>query len=593
MNTRILGIAPYEGMQVLMKQIAAQRNDIDLTVVVGDLETGAALVQKYAEDDFDVIISRGGTAELVRNATGLPVIEANITVYDILRALKLAENYTNKYAMVAFPSITKEAQFIVSLLQSNIDIFTIHNEVEGYEILSRLSRENYQMVLCDMITSSLSQRFGLTSILITSGTESIEDAFDRAIQTVADYKQYTLQTDYYKLILEENPNDVFVFNDKLELIYSNRSFPFDTLILDYLKKKAPELEESGAKKYHLEVDGLLLAINGLFRRLNDKEFYIYYMNSLKIPLSLTKHGIRYINKEDAYDKFYNSFYGITHSSHDLALSIEEYAGTSQPIMILGESGTGKDQMARLMYARGPLSCNPMAIIDCARLNTKGWTFLTENNNSPLSDTNITIYIRFMDLLPEKQFRELFSIISDLKLYKRNRMIFTFSYGENGSISPQCQQIVNHYCCLTIHIPPLRSHLSEISNLISIYVSNLNLQLAKEVIGLEPQALTLLQNYDWPDNYNQFKRILTELVTLTTTPYIKADTTAKILKREKLHSAPASQECPFDLTKTLEEINLEIAQKVLAEENGHQAATAKRLGISRSTLWRMLQKAENL
>lgn len=237
MNTRILGIAPYEGMQVLMKQIAAQRNDIDLTVVVGDLETGAALVQKYAEDDFDVIISRGGTAELVRNATGLPVIEANITVYDILRALKLAENYTNKYAMVAFPSITKEAQFIVSLLQSNIDIFTIHNEVEGYEILSQLSRENYQMVLCDMITSSLSQRFGLTSILITSGTESIEDAFDRAIQTVADYKQYTLQTDYYKLILEENPNDVFVFNDKLELIYSNRSFPFDTSILDYLKKR--------------------------------------------------------------------------------------------------------------------------------------------------------------------------------------------------------------------------------------------------------------------------------------------------------------------------------------------------------------------
>ena len=588
-KTKILGIAPYEGMQVLMNQIALQRNDIDLMVVVGDLEEGSALAQKYADDDFDVIISRGGTAELIRQKSDLPVIEVTISVYDILRAIKLAENYTNKYALVGFPSITQEATFISSLLQYNIDIFTIHNEQEGIKVLSGLAQEGYQMVLCDMITNSLSHRYGLTSILITSGSESIQDAFNRAVQTVSDYKQYTLWTDFYKLVLEENPTYIFVFDDNKEMIYFSRNYSFSKIVIEEMKKRIPELITDTVKKYHQEDNGLILAVSGLCKKLGGKNHYIYYINPRKVPLALTKNGIRYIDKDEAFDKFFNSFYGIAHSSHNLEMSIDEYANASQPIMILGEGGTGKDQMARLIYAKSPLSNNPLAIIDCARINTKAWTFLTEHNNSPLSDTNTTIYIRSMEILSEDQFNELFSIIRDLNLYKRNRMIFTFSYGDDGNITPRCRHLINHYSCLTMHIPPLRNRLGEIPNLVSLYISNLNIQLAKEIIGLEAKGLELLQNYDWPDNFNQFKRILNELVTVTTTPYIKAVTVAEILRKEKPQFPSITGECPFDLTKTLEEINLEIVQRVMAEENGHQTAAANRLGISRSTLWRMLQK----
>lgn len=593
MKTKILGIAPYEGMQVLMKQIAAQRDDIDLTVVVGDLEIGAELARKYEKEDFDVIISRGGTAELIRKTSSLPVIEVTITIYDILRALKLAENYTSKYAMVGFPSITKDAQFLSSLLQYDIDIYTIHNEAEGSDILSHLSQEGYQMVLCDMITNSLSKHFGLTSILITSGTESIQEAFSHALKTVSDHKQYAFQTDFYKSILEENTGYIFVFNEQEEMVYFNKNYSFSKKVIDEMRKRIPELSVSGTRKYYHEDDGLILAINGTCKVINTKTYIIYYVNPRKVPLALTKNGIRYINKEEAFDRFFNSFYGITHSSHNIQMSIQEYAESPNPMMILGEGGTGKDQMARLLYFKSPLSCNPLAIIDCARINTKGWSFLTEHNNSPLSDTNTTIYIRSLEVLPENQFHELFSIIRDLNLYKRNRMLFTFSYDDDGNITDRCKQIINHYSCLTMHIPPLRKHLYEIPNLVSLYINSLNVQLAKEIIGLDPKAMELLQNYDWPGNYNQFKRILNELVTITTTPYIQQETVAGILRKENTHFVSSIRDLPFDLSKTMEEMNLEIAQRVLAEENGHQAATALRLGISRSTLWRMLQKIQQI
>lgn len=90
---RILGIAPYEGMKSIMLKLAKDRDDIDLSVFVGDLHKGAEIARKNFHEDFDIIISRGGTAELIGAITPLPVIEIALSVYDILRAIKMAENF--------------------------------------------------------------------------------------------------------------------------------------------------------------------------------------------------------------------------------------------------------------------------------------------------------------------------------------------------------------------------------------------------------------------------------------------------------------------------------------------------------------------
>ncbi len=108
--------------------------------------------------------------------------------------------------------------------------------------------------------------------------------------------------------------------------------------------------------------------------------------------------------------------------------------------------------------------------------------------------------------------------------------------------------------------------------------------------MESTAVKLLQSYDWPYNYDQFKRIINELVSAAEKPYIDAASVSKLLHKElpsrtSLHSS-------LNLNRTLEEINLEILQIILAKVNGNQSAAAKQLGISRTTLWRMLQKMDS-
>lgn len=115
-RTRILGIAPYDGMRTAMENAAQAYPNVLLDVQTGDLDEGQAIVQNIPPNTYDCIISRGGTADLIRRVTDLPVVDIQISVYDVLRAIKLAENYTDLYAIVGFPSVTESAHTLCSLL---------------------------------------------------------------------------------------------------------------------------------------------------------------------------------------------------------------------------------------------------------------------------------------------------------------------------------------------------------------------------------------------------------------------------------------------------------------------------------------------
>ena len=124
--THILGIAPYDGMQAAMERVAEEFPNVRLDAYTGDLEAGAAIVRSCQMDQYDVIISRGGTADRGREVTDLPVVSIQLSGYDVLRAIKMAENYSNLYAIVGFPSITQPAHTLCDLLRLDMDIITIH-----------------------------------------------------------------------------------------------------------------------------------------------------------------------------------------------------------------------------------------------------------------------------------------------------------------------------------------------------------------------------------------------------------------------------------------------------------------------------------
>ena len=106
-------------------------------------------------------------------------------------------------------------------------------------------------------------------------------------------------------------------------------------------------------------------------------------------------------------------------------------------------------------------------------------------------------------------------------------------------------------------------------------------------------MALLQSFQWPHNYTQFRRVLGDLAVTAPRQVITAESVRELLRKERHmgvfspHAENAN--APLDLNRTLDEIDQDVAQRVVEETGGNQTAAAKRLGISRTTLWRLLQK----
>lgn len=588
----IMGIAPYEAMKTMMQKLAEKRPEISLDVYVGDLKKGVEIAQQNFSSNYDVIISRGGTAEMVGKSTNIPVIEVGLSVYDILRAIKLAENYADRYAIIGFPSITSSAHLLCDLLQYNIDIVTIHSADEVEDTLRGLKQNGYRMILCDMIANTTAKKLGLNAILITSGNESIESAFDQAVKLSSSYIRVKEENRFLQDILRGESNHTIIFDSNKQLFFSTWEGDSRDEVLNMLRREIPEALECKSHKVFRNINGTLYSITSRICSQPSQDYVVFYMSSNKIPLTSSKYGIQFSSKDEVEDHLYNSFYGITGTLNDVQNFIDQAGQSSLPIMVTGEEGTGKDYAVQSIYTHSQLMHNPMITINCSLINDKSWSFLTNHYNSPLNDNNNTIFFKGIDKLPESRRKQLLSIIIDMNLCKRNHLIFSCVSSSEATISSKCLEFVNLLSCLTLHMRPLRECTDKIPTLSSLYLSSLNVILAKQIIGFEPEALAMMMHYDWPNNHMQFKRVLNELAVLTTTPYISTRDVKGMLGKEQASTAGSinhsENDTALNLNRRLDEITREIIRQVLAENGGNQSAAAKQLGISRTTLWRYLK-----
>lgn len=594
-KTNILSIAPYESMKTIMQKLADERDDINLDVFVGDLQKGVEIACRNHHSDYDVIISRGGTAQLINQITRIPVVEVGLSVYDILRVIKLSENYSGKYAIVGFPNITADAHLLCELLRYKIDIFTVYqeNEVEG--MLSDLIAQGYQMVLCDMITHTTAKRLGLNALLITSGKESISAALHQAVKLSTNYHILQSEKRFYLDILEGENDQIIILKEDGEVFFSTADEEQQPALYELLQKDLPSVLSGKMHKFFKNLNGTLYSFTCRTLSFLGEQYAVFYFSSNSVPFATSKYGIRFSNLQEEEDIFFNNFFSITNSSTTIRTAVQNINQTSFPVMISGETGSGKEQVARIIYSESRLCGNPLITANCTLLNERSWNYLTNHYNSPFNDNNNTIYLKDINALSNERRRQLLSIIIDTNLCRRNRMIFSYSCPTGQGLPADAMEFVNLLSCVTIHLPPLREHANEIPTLASLYLNMLNVSMTNQIIGLDPDALKLLQEYSWPYNYTQFKRILNELALVTTTPYIRAEHVSALLEKNKepmasvlSNAAKSEEKYSLDLDRPLCDITKEIIQIVLAETNGNQSAAAKKLGIGRSTLWRYLK-----
>lgn len=588
---RVLGIAPYEGIKTLMSSVVADYPQIDLTLFVGDMEQGLEIARSNFHGDYDVVISRGGTAKMLQKNLALPVIEIDISMYDILCALKLADGLPGKTAMVSFANITSSAHLLCDLMKYNMDIYTIDSAEAVEPTLRQLQKNDYQSILCDMISNTTAKRLGLNSFLITSGVDSIRKAFDQALLLCRSQQRLRDENQFFRQLIQGQIGQTMVFDQDGNLFLSTLDDPKPEL-LELLRRDLPESQLGAERRITRNLGRMLYAIRARRISTGSLTYTAFFFDARKTPLSPNQVGIRFSTRPEAENAFYSSIFSFAGSISDYQQDIEHISQSTAPVMVTGEDGTGKESIVSVLYMRSPLRNAPLVSINCSLLNDKSWAFLLEHHNSPLADQGNTLYFASIDALSEERRQQLLAVLSEMDVCRRNRVIFSCVCQPGEYTSAVGSLFMDKLCCLSLYLPPLRQMAERIPALVNLSLSHLNVDLPRQIVGADPEAITLLQNFQWPHNYTQFRRVIGELAVTATGSLITAENVRQALRKERHVGAfsPCAENAaaPLNLNRTLDEISQDVARRVVEESGGNQTVAAKRLGISRTTLWRLLQ-----
>ena len=157
---------------------------------------------------------------MLKKVAKIPVIEIPFSQDSILHAIKLAETFQEKYAIVGYTAVTSTANRLKELLSLNLDIYTIHDIGEAAKVITSLKEQGYSIIISGLCIDYLIIQQGLKHIGITSKYEDIESIFRQMFPLIHFYLEQNQQLSFFSKILDYIEDDIMVIRDN-DMVFSS------------------------------------------------------------------------------------------------------------------------------------------------------------------------------------------------------------------------------------------------------------------------------------------------------------------------------------------------------------------------------------
>jgi len=641
MSYSIAFIAPYKKMGELFSEICQEFNK-KIIIKIGDLEEGARQAVELEEQGaIDVVISRGGTAIAIKKkVTNLPVVEVQISGFDLIRALHQARKETNKVAVVGFYPFTYGIKGLGDIMNIDIEILTLKENWYEHTLyvekkLKEIKKQGYNWIVGDNISVEIAERLGMNTVLVESGKEALMQSILEA-ERVAEVRKKELEKNKriksiidfaYEGIITVDQNGVIdTFNPQAVKIFEKEAYK---IIGKNVNKMFPEFDFSKITKIGQKIEGKIwtvgdikIAANIIPIRINDETVRTVVTFQKVSQIQKTEQKIReklYL-KGNVAENTFNDIIGQSQIFRNLKEEAKNYAQIDSPVLLYGETGTGKELFAQAIHNYSPRRNKSFVAFNCAALPEslleselfgyvrgaftgakkegkmglfeqahEGTIFLDE-----IGEISQNIQARLLRVLQEHKVRRLGDdkvIPVDVRIIASTNKKLIQLVKEN-KFRDDLYYRIN---VLNLDIPPLRERKEDISLLVSFFIKKCGYKFKKIVEGISEEGMQMLGNYDWPGNIRQLENIIERLVVRTDKNFIMTNLVKEIMKLQYgdgvIDNYQKQDNINYPLSGNLENIEKNIIKEIINEEKGNKVAAARRLGISRTTLWRKMNNKQ--
>lgn len=584
---RVLFIAPYHELVGVVGEVAQDYPEVEVTVHEGDLDEGLAAALGSFESNFDVVISRGGTAQLLEEEFSVPVIEVGVSIADLYESLLLHNPSGKRCAIVGFSNALETIGQFAEFADFDLDVFDVSFADELPLTLQDVLEGGYEVVLCDTFAWRRCTSAGLDAHLLASGPKSVAKAFDQALFLCRQTRALRERSNTLWQLIQNQQARLALFSTQGHLEFSNLTEGRRDL-MEFMREHLEGAQEAhltlkrGRRVWHLR---RTLVGDGK----NHHVAFSITMANAPSKDSLT--GIDRMNRDEVDRSYHESTFHAVGAGDDLAPLMSQARNSERPVMLEGELGSGKAQIAALLYLTGNWTSRPFCVVDCPLLTKKSWDYLMNSVSSPLYEQGETLYLKAVHALTAERLRELVDVMARTGVCERNRVIASADDEPDATEPEAVTLLVERLRCHVLSVPPLRRRAS-FRQAVRLFLDAEAKRVGGRPAEVSDEAMGVLEAYPWPKNYLELRQVLQRAAAGATDGLISAQNVREALDRTgatRFSSlAAASESTSIDLLRPLKETERQIAQMVVERCGGNQTEAARILGIGRTTLWRMLK-----
>jgi PAS domain S-box-containing protein len=612
----------------------------DLAIVVAHMEDAVEIAKKHAGTDTEALIARGTTADLLREAgISLPVVEIPIGDAEISDSLKRARRLAGSDAtigFIGFKNVIVPVRSFLETLNVRIRLYEIHSSSQFHEQFALAKSEGVSVIVGGVRAVELAGTAGFRTVLMDSSLSSLAQAYAQArsiIDAVAVEKKKRQET---QTILNSVSDAIVSIDGEGRLLELNRLArqifgvgakgaaekagdiftPDECAWINQAIQTGEEvvgaiLERQG-RKYALRAVPVTVEGKPQGAVVSLQEINVLQNMEAAVRKGLYQRGnvARYV------------FADIKGTSAEFRAAVEmaeRFSRLQSNVLIIGDTGTGKEMFAQSIHNASPRSKNSFVAVNCGAIPENlleselfgyddgafsgakrggrpglfelahgGTLFLDE-----VSQMGQAGQVSLLRALQEQQIRRVGGhdvIPVDVRVVAASN-VNLYDLVRDNSFR---KDLYYRLGVLIVRIPPLNRRIGDISVLAKDFLAHYRALFVKKM-AFTDSALAELESFAWDGNIRQLKNFCERVVALADKESVDGDFIRRELYNsywsEKMPSLPAGgvSDAGDPLVIKGRVVTRSRLEELLSRHRGNKEAISRELNVSRTTLWKLLKK----